>query len=168
MNREHPVVWRATPLLVLPLLLSAACAPTSEAAADPADEDAARAEIAERRASFTETLRAGEAEPFLEYWTDDAYMREPGMSLDRAGLESFVAEFFATGRVLSLDIHPADVFVHGDVAYEFGEYEETIQVEGQEPFTVRNHHALRWERGDDGAWRIDRIVTGARDAPEGM
>ena len=77
-------------------------------------------------------------------------------------------EVLSGGRVLALDIRPDEMFVHGDAAYEIGEYDETVQMAGEEPMTLRNFYALRWERGADGVWRIDRFLGAPREAPAEM
>ena len=59
------------------------------------------------------------------------------------------------------------MIVHGDVAYEVGEYDETLEVEGEQQ-TIQGYYFLRWEKGTDGVWRIDRLVAGPREAPSGM
>jgi hypothetical protein len=56
-----------------------------------------------------------------------------------------------------------DWFIHGDVAYTVGSYDETFQVEGQE-VVARNYGFSRWEKVD-GVWMMDRLVAGPRDAP---
>ena len=49
-------------------------------------------------------------------------------------LASFIDDFFAAGGVIrSVEFRTADIFVHGDAAYELGQYEETGQVGIQEP-----------------------------------
>lgn len=135
----------------------------------PATDDAAvQQQLAERLAALRSALLAGDAEPFLAFWTSDARTLEPGVDRSGEDLRQYIRDFFATGKVLSLDIQPYERFVHGDVAYETGQYDETAQVQGQRPMVIKNYYFVRWEKGEDGQWRFDRFVAGPRDAPAGM
>ncbi len=135
---------------------------------DPATDTAAvRQELTDRMAALEEALLAGDTEEVLGFWTSDAQALEPGLNLSGDQLHEFFRNFLSTDRVVSFDIEVYDQFVHGDVAYEVGEYDETVEVAGQQQ-TVRNHYFLRWERGIDGAWRIDRFLAGPREAPSAM
>lgn len=101
------------------------------------------------------------------FWTEDARVLLPGIDLDGAGLAAFVEEFYAGGgEVVSVEFQRADLFVHGDAAYELGRYEETARAGSWELEEVRGNYFLRWERAPDGTWRIDRFVGGPVDAPE--
>lgn len=145
-------------------LLLTACAPAVPAA----DDAAVQQQIADRLAAFQSALVAGDAEPFLAFWTTDARALEPGVDRSGEELRQYMRDFFATGKVLSIDIQTYERFVHGDVAYETGQYDETAQVQGQPAMNIRNYYFARWERGQDGQWRFDRLVAGPRDAPAGM
>lgn len=164
-RKEYPV--RAPHALTALALMFAftACASQPVPAADDA---AVQQEIADRLVAFQSAILAGDAEPFLGFWTSDARALEPGV--DRSGEEfrQYVRDFFAGGKVTSIDIQPYERFVHGDVAYEMGQYDETAQVQGQPPMTFKNYYFARWERGEDGQWRFDRLVAGPRAAPAGM
>ena len=112
--------------------------------------------------------RAHPLRPIQRWWgRTDAHLLEAGVDLSGDQVGDYFREFFETGRVLSFDIEAFDQFVHADVAYELGQYDETVEVEGEEA-TVQNYYFLRWEKGADGMWRIDRLVTGPREAPSGM
>lgn len=146
--------------------LLTACAPADRASV--ADDAAVQQQIADRLVAFRSAILAGDAEPFLAFWTTDARALEPGVDRSGEDFRTYVRDFFATGKVLSIDMQPFERFVHGDVAYEMGQYDETAQVQGQQPMTIKNYYFARWERGQDGQWRFDRLVAGPRDAPAGM
>ena len=124
-------------------------------------------ELTDQMAAFREAILSGEADRAIGSFTTDARLLEAGVDLSGDQVGDYFREFFETGRVLSFDIEAFDQFVHGDVAYELGQYDETVEVEGEEA-TVQNYYFLRWEKGADGTWRIDRLVTGPREAPSGM
>jgi hypothetical protein len=77
---------------------------------------------------------------------------------------AFLQEFFDGAGSTALESEEVDLFLDGDAAYPLGPYDETIQFEGQEPFTVHNYHFIRWEK-EDGIWKIDRLLAGPRSAP---
>ena len=135
---------------------------------DPATDAAAvRQELTDRMAALKEALLVNDIEVVLGFWTPDGRALEPGLNLSGDQLREFFRDFFSTGRVVSFDVEAYDQFVHGDVAYEVGQYDETVEVEGQQA-TVQNHYFMRWEKATDGVWRIDRLVVGPREAPSGM
>ena len=113
---------------------------------------------------------AGDVEAMKALWTDDVHLLQPGMNLSGAEVMAFFDGSFGGGaQVQSMDIRTAEVFVHGDTAYTIGDYDETLTMTPDEtPISVHNNWFARWERGADGTWRIDRMVTGAVGAPEGM
>ena len=148
------------------LLVGTACAPADEAPA--VDEAAVRQELTDRMTAFGNLMVAGDVDAAMAYMTDDARLLEPGIDVSGAAVGEYVREFFSTGASISMFEPKAyDYFVHGDVAYEIGEYDETLVVSG-EPQTVENYYFIRWEKGADGQWRFDRIVIGPRAAPEEM
>ncbi len=146
------------------LLAGMACAPAGEAV----DEAAVRQELTDRMAAYGNLLVAGDLDAAMAYMTDDARLLEPGIDVSGAAVGEYVRDFFSTGASISMfEPRAYDYFVHGDVAYEIGEYDETLVVSG-EPQTVENYYFIRWEKGADGQWRFDRIVIGPRAAPEEM
>ncbi len=141
------------------LLVGMACAPA-------VDEAAVRQELTDRMAAYGNLLVAGDLDAAMAYMTDDARLLEPGIDLSGAAIGEYLREFFSTGATVSFfETETYDYFIHGDVAYEIGEYDETVEAGGEQQ-VVENYYFIRWEKGADGEWRFDRIVTGPRAAPE--
>lgn len=166
---------RILPFAVLSVI---ACEPadTTPEAAEPAAEITAADETAVRNAmeaqldAYEQAALAGETSGMLAVWTDDAELYEPGLRLSGSDLPGFYEELFASGGVAinEIDIRTSEVFVHGDVAYAIGDYDETLTMgSDDETMTIHNNYFARWERGADGTWKIDRLVVGAVDGPEG-
>lgn len=134
------------------------------------DEAAVRAALAARIDAYEQAAVEGDLVTMKALWTDDVRLLEPGMVLSGAEVSAFYDELFGGGaRVETIDIRTDEAFVHGDVAYTIGDYEETVvMAPDAEPMSVHNHWFARWERGADGTWRIDRMVVGTVEAPEGM
>jgi ketosteroid isomerase-like protein len=138
---------------------------------DPGADTAADAEVAQqldqRLRAYEQALMGGNAVQIQGFWTDDSRVLVPGTDLTGSELVSFIEDFFAAGgSVQSVEFRTADVFVHGDAAYELGQYEEVGQLAGQDPEYVSSNYFLRWERQPDGNWRIDRFVSGPTAAPQ--
>lgn len=154
-------------LLILGAFLVEACSPPETDSAG-ADANAVQQELLERIEEYEQALLAGDPAAVRGFWTDDARVFLPGLSLEGGGLAAFVDEFYAGGgRVLSVDFQPREVFAHGEAAYELGQLEETARFGGQEPQTVRENYFLRWRRDADGEWRIDRFLAVPVDAHAG-
>lgn len=52
-------------------------------------------------------------------------------------------------------------WIHGNVAYEAGGFEETFERDGQVE-SLTGVHFIRWELESDGVWRIARWVMGTK------
>ena len=152
--------------LVLALLLGGCAA---DEAAPPAamDTAAAEADITAALASFRQALLAGDLDAIQEWLTDDIHLMEPGVMLSGPAVGELFGETLSTGKFNSFDTQRHGLSVHGGAAYEVGIYDEVFEVDGEEQ-VFAGIFFLRWELGDDGKWRIDQVVAGPRDAPEGM
>jgi ketosteroid isomerase-like protein len=106
-----------------------------------------------------------DTEMWLSYWTSDARLLQSGLTLSGDEFPGFAADFFdGGGQMFGLDLESHEIFVHDDVAYQIGQYDESFQFPGEEPASVQNYFFARWEKVD-GTWRIDRLLTAPRDAP---
>lgn len=157
-------VRRAMPFLGVVLL---ACSAPETNSAD-AEGEAVRQELLQRIEEYERALLDGDPAVVKGFWTEDARVFLPGLSLEGDGLAALVDEFYAGGgQVLSVDLQPREVFIHGEAAYEVGRLEETARFGGHEPQTVRENYFLRWQRDADGSWRIHRFFAVPVDAHGG-
>jgi ketosteroid isomerase-like protein len=150
------------PLAALVLLASACAAP--EPAVDPA---AVQAELAAAMADYGQSVLSGNIDAALDRLSADIHILEPGMNLKAQQAHDFFRNVLSTAKVHSFETRTVDYFIHGDVAYETGEYDETVEMQGQTN-QVKGYYFIRWEKGEDGKWRFDRIVASPREAPQGM
>ncbi len=155
------------PTTLLLALLLGGCA--ADDVAQPAEMDtaAAEADITAALESYGQALLAGDLDAALEWLTDDVHMMEPGVMLSGSGVGELFTELFSTSNYKSFDTQRHGLFIHEGAAYEVGIYDEVIETDGEEQ-VIAGIFFLRWELGDDGQWRMDQIVAGPRDAPEGM
>ena len=153
---------RSTTLLLA--LLLGGCAADEVAEMDTA---AAEADITAALESFRQAVLADDLDATLEWLTDDIHMMEPGIMLSGPGVRDLFTEILSTSDFISFDTQRHGLFIHEGAAYEVGIYDEVLETDGEEE-VIAGIFFLRWELGDDGQWRIDQIVAGPRDAPEGM
>jgi uncharacterized protein (TIGR02246 family) len=163
----------ATLALLLTISVAACEAPPPPAetsAPAEVDEASVRAALAARIDAYEQAALATDAEGMKALWTDDVRVIQPGMSRSGAEVPAMYDETVASGvTIQSIDIRMAEVWVHGDVAYTLGDYDESMTAAaGEDPIEIHSNWFGRWERGADGQWRIDRLMTSPVDAPEGM
>ncbi len=121
--------------------------------------------ITDRWAAYEKVLLSGDVDGWLSYWTPDARVLGPGMDMSADDLPSYAGEFWEPGgEVFTFAMESFEIFIHGDVAYQIGQFDESFQYAGEEPTEAHNYFFARWEI-EDGIWKIDRWVTGAREAP---
>lgn len=154
---------------LLAVLSLAACAtepPPAEHA--PPQDDAAVTEAIDSALAqhFRAAMVPNGIDSVATFLTGDAIIIEPGRRETRSEWAARVREMFgAEGRLLSYALRRIDLFIHGDAAYDLGEYDETLLLPSGE-VTVEGYYFIRWERGADGRWRMDRQMSGPRAGAE--
>lgn len=125
--------------------------------------------IAERWESYRLAWLSGNADEILSYWTEDMTLWEPGAVMGKNEYEIGLREFLNMGGTVSaFDVESYEVFVHGDVVYQIGQIDLSIQAPGQEPADFANFLFARWEKQNDGVWRVSRAMNSPREpSPEG-
>lgn len=118
-----------------------------------------------------ESYRAAALEEDIDgvfaHFTEDIQVLEPGLAAGGNELRTIVRGMLEGADVTRFEFERHDIFVHDGAAYEMGSYDEVIVADGEET-VIEGHAFLRWERGEDGRWRMDRLVAGPRNAPEGI
>ena len=125
-----------------------------------------RQELESRTESYRDAVLRGDANAAATSWTSDAWELGPGVNLEGDEQKAALVEAVGSGAITAFDIDLLELFVHGDVAYAIYEFSLALQMEGQEPVSLVNNSFNRWEK-KDGVWKMDRMVSGPRDAPEG-
>lgn len=151
------------------LLLAAlsACAFTARAET-PA---VARQAIAALRESWVKDLHDKRIEPAMDLYADKAVFYSPGA--DRADGKPRIRELFV--KVMNtydsdIHLHSLESGVSGPLAYDSGDYEETLTVRSSGAASrVRGSYLMVLRRGADGRWRIQQhmwtFVAPAAPAP---
>ena len=121
-------------------------APGADAAAE------AKRAIMDRWNAYMTRVAEMDKETWMSYWTQDAWLLEPGMNLKGSDISDFAdALSDGGGQMFSLDLTSHEIFVHGNVAYQIGQYDEAFQFPGEERMEVQNYFFARWVN-DDGTW----------------
>jgi len=127
-------------------------------------DDEAKQAINDRWAAYHDVLVAGDLEGMMAYFTSDIRLLEPGWDFGLSDIRELFTGFFESGgKGFSFQPETFDLFVHGDVAYQVGQYDEDVQFGGQERTVLQRYNFARWEKGNDGVWRISRFVAAPRD-----
>lgn len=109
--------------------------------------------------SYRQALLTGDARRAAAAFMPDARLSEPHAP-DVVGPRAIAERldgFFERGEFLDLDVDRDTIDIAGGVAYDLGTYEETVRAEGDEQ-TVRGRYVIRWRRGAEARWRIDRFL----------
>lgn len=70
-----------------------------------------------------------------------------------------MGEFFQTGRITAGKEVFLEWFFRDELVYTISLASETIEIDGQEPFTLRKYLIKRWVQ-EDGVWKVERTVNG--------
>ena len=116
--------------------------------------------INELRGSITNAIVAGNAVAYASLCTEDVQLLHAGSPIvtGRAELEAHNAAMFESVSVISLALTPLEIYGTGDLAYEVGTQELTIEPRLPEFAGSRKYiHVFR--RGSDGEWRFAALMS---------
>lgn len=132
------------------VLLCCAPPPTEEM-----DVEKVRMAIEEGCLKFGEAVRQGDAAALAALYTDDATLLPPDSEMikGKQGIEAFWSGGFQMG-IKDVVLTTVDVFGSGDLAYEIGKANITIQLEGQEPIEQKGKYVVVWKQAADGLWKL--------------
>jgi ketosteroid isomerase-like protein len=153
--------------LVLLAIVGCQAPPAERTDAESAQTEAEVTQvIADRWAGFWETVLAKDYDGWASYWTPDTHVLQPGVDMSGTAWFDSVRELFDSGTQWhTFDVESFEVFVHGNVAYQIGQWDETATLDTGEPEEWHEYFFVRWVKGDDGMWRISRLLSAPRDAP---
>jgi uncharacterized protein (TIGR02246 family) len=118
------------------------------------------AAIDELRYAVTAAIIAGDATAYANLCTEDVRLLHAGSQIiaGRAELEAHNAAMFDTVSVTSLALTPVEVYGTGDLAYEVGTQELTIEPTLPE-FAGSRKYVHVFRRGTDGRWRFAALMS---------
>ena len=145
------------PILVALLATIMACGCTERAVELTPDDYVA---IDELRDLVTDAIVAGDAAAYAELCTEDVRLLHAGSPIitGRAELEAHNAAMFEAVAVTSLVLTPVEIHGTGNVAYEVGTQELTIEPTVPE-FAGSRKYVHVFRRGNDGEWRFAALMS---------
>lgn len=117
-------------------------------------------DIASPRQALIDAIVAGDAAAYADLCTEDVRLLHANAPLitGRAELRAHNAAMFEAVTVTSLELFPVDVYGVGDLAYEVGTQELSINPDMPGFSSSRKYvHVLR--RGPDGLWRFAVLIS---------
>jgi ketosteroid isomerase-like protein len=150
--------------MLLPLVLSlAACRVERNPVAQTVNPDSAsKVVIRATMVAYQAALLANNPRAIAAFYAPDGRLYEPDAP-DIVGLSevrSAMSDAFDSGRVLTdVTLEAEDIHVDGPVAFEMGTFEERFRTgNGGEEMVRRGRYVIRWRRGAEAQWRIDRFL----------
>jgi FMN-dependent NADH-azoreductase len=116
--------------------------------------------INELRDSVTNAIVAGDAAAYANLCTEDVRLLHGGSPIitGSAELEAHNAAMFEAVSVTSLVLTPMEIYGTGDLAYEVGTQELTIEPTVPE-FAGSRKYVHVFRRGIDGEWRFAALMS---------
>ena len=160
--------------LMLLVTLVVACAPVAPAgvSAQPAQEIDVEEVTAEIEAAFDEyatSLGEGDAERWIQLWTEDGVQSPPGAP-PNVGREMIYTSIAGAMEVFAFDnmqIDIDEVLVAGDLAIARGLYTVTyVPHDGSAPIPVDGKYTSTFQRQADGSWKLYRDIFNSNVPPE--
>lgn len=116
--------------------------------------------IVQLRSSVSDAIVAGDAAAYADLCTEDVQLLHAGSPIitGRVELEAHNAAMFESVSVTSLVLKPVEVYGTGDLAYEVGTQELTIDPTVPE-FARSRKYVHIFRRGSDGEWRFKALIS---------
>ncbi len=112
------------------------------------------------RDALTIAIIAGDAATYASLCTEDVRLLHAGSPIvtGKTKLEAHNAAIFETVTVEALKLTPIEVYGTGDLAYEVGTQQLTIEPAVQE-FSGSRKYVHVFRRGADGNWRFTTLIS---------
>jgi ketosteroid isomerase-like protein len=157
---------RSTLALLLPLALAscaaprAALAPTPTATATTASDG--RAGVVAFNRALIDAMRRMDNTAIVALWEDDGVTLLPGAKpvLGKRAIVTMLEEIarkYPAARMKSFEMECAGIEIEGDVAHEYCDEHQIVELgTGEPPFDGRGKMLFVLHRGADGVWRLRR------------
>jgi uncharacterized protein (TIGR02246 family) len=171
--RARPFVLAAVGLSAIALAVSNCAkepdADTSATASGSVTSDAeAAAAVRSQSARLVTVWPTENLDSIMPLFTEDAVLQFPEApdARGQAAIRELLTNAFGMVAIESLETQVETIEVFGDVAYEWGTYRERYTEAGKPRMHAEGRYISRWERQNDGTWRITRFAGNtATEAP---
>lgn len=122
----------------------------------------AREEISAALDDYRDALLRGDAAAIAATFTDDGqlYMPDTPDIVGSDAIRTALGEIFTSYTATDLLLEREQIDIADDVAFEIGRYEESLRAAADSAtLELRGRYAIRWRRGPDERWRIERMLT---------
>lgn len=156
-------------LVAIPLLFLSACAEKTAETPDTTTATAAapatRAVVDTAREAWMAAAARDDAAAVGAMYTDDAVFvsSESPPAMGKAAVQQAFADAFPISTIDN--ITSKEVVVSGDVAYDYGEYQQTVTPPNGQPRVIRGHYLVALRRQPDGTWKLSKHVSTTPPAP---
>lgn len=150
--------------IALPMLavLIAGCTQQQAAETPEIDKEEVASELAEAWDGYLVAWKNGDAEACLSYMTQDDYLNMPSYDATQDFQETreMFQSFFENIKIESASFEQGEVFVHEDMAYEFGKLHQVwIDVSTGDTTSVHNRCISVWKKTEDDSWKLHRWMA---------
>ncbi|MFN2199909.1 MAG: YybH family protein [Caldilineaceae bacterium] len=129
-------------------------------AAEP-DVEVVTAEVRTLFDEYGASLGAGDAERWIQLWTEDGVQSPPGAppNVGRDAIFNDISGAMEAFAFEDMQIDVEEVLVAGDLAVARGPYTVTyVPKDGSDPIFVDGKYTTTFQRQPDGSWRIYRDI----------
>ena len=122
--------------------------------------EVARESISDVLDAYRDALLRSDADAVAATFTADAELYMPdtpdlvGVAAIRDAMNSLFAEYAPTDVLVERE----QVDVGDGVAHEMGRYDQSVRTADSMMLEMRGRYAIRWRRGPEAAWRIERML----------
>lgn len=148
-------------LLMLAMFI-AACTQQQAAESPAIDKEAVASELAEAWDGYLVAWKNGDAEACLSYMTQDDYLNMPSYDATQDFQETreMFQSFLENIKIENASFEQGEVFVHEDMAYEFGKLHQVwIDASTGDTTSVHNRCMTVWKKTEDDSWKMHRWLA---------
>ncbi len=153
---------RTSALLILVIFfLVIGCTQKEPKSIPKLNEDVVIENLAVILEDFFEAWQSGDAEKCVSYLTTD-YINMPSLdaTTDFQATQEMFQDALAKNIIEDLEYKQIEIFVHSNMAYEFGWLDQTwINNESNDTIDTHTRCITVWKKLDDGTWKLHRWMA---------
>jgi ketosteroid isomerase-like protein len=139
------------------LIILTNCQQEKQAVSPKSDAEVAQ-ELAQTWGNYIEISNNGDIDSMMTFFTED-FINWPSYNSTQTGLgelKTMFKSYFENNTSEITDYQQSEVFVHGDMAYEFAKLEQNVTPNGNEMIVVKQRCISVFHKQNDGRWKFYR------------